>query len=114
MPLFGIEDELKGQVPVGFVVLKDGFAGSTSSIENELVQIIRTEIGGIACFRKAAVVKRLPKTRSGKILRKTIRKIADTNDVTVPPTIDDPAILDEVREALDSGQIGKAFQTEGL
>lgn len=110
----GIEDDLKGQVPVGFVVLKDGYNINPDGLENELVQIIRTEIGGIACFRQAAVVKRLPKTRSGKILRKTIRKLADEENVSVPPTIDDPTILDEIRTAMMEKQIGKANQTEGL
>ena len=93
-------DALKGEVPVGFVVLKAGVDRKASEIARELVARVREAIGPIACFRSAAVVARLPKTRSGKILRGTIKKIAAGSVVAVPPTIDDPAILDEVREAL--------------
>lgn len=101
----GIADELRGQRPVGFVVLKDDWAGTPErdeirSIEDELVAMIREKIGAVAYFRNAVVVKRLPKTRSGKILRKTIRQIADGETFTMPSTIDDPVILDEIRAAL--------------
>ena len=98
----GIDDELRGQVPVGFAVLKDGVEMNHQDLEKELVSIIRKEIGAVACFRKSALVKRLPKTRSGKILRKTIRQLATTAEVPIPPTIDDPAILDEIRDAMQT------------
>ena len=103
----GIDDELRGQVPVGFAVLKDGAALDQAQMQQELVSIIRKEIGAIACFRQSAIVKRLPKTRSGKILRKTIRQLAVQDDVSVPPTIDDPAILDEIRETMQTCGIGQ-------
>ena len=102
----GIDDELRGQVPVGFAVLKDGVEMNHQDLEKELVSIIRKEIGAVACFRKSALVKRLPKTRSGKILRKTIRQLATTAEVPIPPTIDDPAILDEIRDAMQTSGIG--------
>ena len=102
----GIDDELRGQVPVGFAVLKDGVEMNQQDLEKELVSIIRKEIGAVACFRKSALVKRLPKTRSGKILRKTIRQLATTAEVPIPPTIDDPAILDEIRDAMQTSGIG--------
>ncbi len=105
--VIGIDDELRGQVPVGFAVLKDGVEMNQQDLEKELVSIIRKEIGAVACFRKSALVKRLPKTRSGKILRKTIRQLATTAEVPIPPTIDDPAILDEIRDAMQTSGIGK-------
>jgi acyl-coenzyme A synthetase/AMP-(fatty) acid ligase len=110
----GIADELRGQVPAGFMVIKDGYKVDEYSLQGELMQLIRQEIGAFAYFRQTAVVKRLPKTRSGKILRHIIRKIADGEEYTVPSTIDDPAILDEMKEVMFEKQIGKAFQTEGL
>ena len=103
----GIDDELRGQVPVGFAVLKDGAALDQEQMQQELVAIIRKEIGAVACFRQSAIVKRLPKTRSGKILRKTIRQLAVEDDVPVPPTIDDSAILGEIREAMQTCRIGQ-------
>ena len=102
----GIDDELRGQVPVGFAVLKDGVEMNHQDLEKELVSIIRKEIGAVACFRKSVLVKRLPKTRSGKILRKTIRQLATNPEVPIPPTIDDPAILDEIRDAMQTSGIG--------
>ncbi|MDX1902990.1 MAG: propionyl-CoA synthetase [Thermonemataceae bacterium] len=110
----GIADELKGQLPIGFVVLKDNITIDDDDLEKELVNLIRENIGAIACFHKALVVKRLPKTRSGKILRKTIRQIADEEKVSIPSTIDDPLIIDEIRELMMAKQIGIALQTEGL
>jgi propionyl-CoA synthetase len=98
--VFGVEDGLKGQVPVGLFVLKAGVTRSESDIAVELVKMIRDRIGAIACFKQAAPVKRLPKTRSGKILRGTMRKIADGQTYSIPSTIDDPAILTEVADAL--------------
>jgi len=98
--VIGVADEIKGQVPVGLVVLKAGADRDPVELESELVRLIRAEIGPIAVFRRALVVERLPKTRSGKILRGTMRAIADGREYRVPSTIDDPAILDEVRAAL--------------
>jgi propionyl-CoA synthetase len=93
-------DELKGEVPVGFVVLKSGVTRTAEVIVPELIDRVRATIGPVASFRSAAVIPRLPKTRSGKILRGTIKKIAEGAPVAPPATIDDPAILDEIREAL--------------
>ena len=98
--VFGVHDALKGQLPLGLVVLKSGANRDETDIKIELVKMIREEIGPIACFKAAAVVTRLPKTRSGKILRGTMRKIADGESYPMPSTIDDPAILGEVEEAL--------------
>ena len=103
----GIDDELRGQVPVGFVVLKDGSQISQDKMQEELIAIIRKNIGAVACFKQAGIVKRLPKTRSGKILRKTIRKLASETEVAVPPTIDDPLILEEIREIMQQRGIGQ-------
>ena len=103
----GIDDELRGQVPVGFVVLKDGTQISQDKMQEELIAIIRKNIGAVACFKQAGIVKRLPKTRSGKILRKTIRKLACETEVAVPPTIDDPLILEEIREIMQERGIGQ-------
>jgi len=98
--VIGAHDTLKGQLPVGLVVLKAGVARGEEELKKELVQMIRNEIGPIACFKEAVVVSRLPKTRSGKILRSTMRKIADAQPYVMPSTIDDPSILGEVEEAL--------------
>ena len=103
----GIDDELRGQVPVGFVVLKDGIDISQDQMQEELIAIIRREIGAVAYFRQSGIVKRLPKTRSGKILRKTIQRLAIETEVLVPPTIDDPKILDEIREVMQERGIGR-------
>lgn len=92
----GASDEMKGQVPVGLVLLKDGATIDPDELEEELVEMVRDRIGAIACFRRAMVVERLPKTRSGKILRRVIRQIADGEEWAVPSTIDDPAILEEI------------------
>ncbi len=99
--VIGVADKLKGQLPVGFLVLKAG-ADANSAVTQEVVQMVRDRIGPVAAFKSAAVVKRLPKTRSGKILRATMRQIADGDEVKIPATIDDPAILDEIRETLAS------------
>ncbi|MEO3473269.1 AMP-binding protein [Roseomonas sp. CAU 1739] len=96
----GVRDTLKGQVPLGLVVLKHGVAKSEAEIGRELIAMVRDRIGPVAAFKDARVVARLPKTRSGKILRATLRKIADGDDFVVPPTIDDPVILEEVGEVL--------------
>lgn len=105
----GVSDELRGQVPVGLVVLKDKQTISGEQLEKEMVAEIREQIGAVACFKRVAVVNRLPKTRSGKILRKIIRKIADGEAFAMPSTIDDPAILDEVKQVLQQEHIGQAF-----
>ena len=102
----GIDDELRGQVPVGFAVLKDGTKISQDQLEQEMVGIIRKEIGAVACFKQSVIVGRLPKTRSGKILRKTIRQLAKGEKVPAPQTIDDPAILGEICQVLESCGIG--------
>lgn len=105
----GVADALKGQVPLGFVVLKSGVTRAEDQIVRELVQLVREKIGPVAAFKQAAVVKRLPKTRSGKILRATMQKIADDQDYRMPATIDDPAILGEIAVALKPlGYGGKA------
>ncbi len=98
--VIGAADEMKGQVPVGFVVLKAGVDRPPGEVEGELVGLVRDRIGPVASFKEALVVARLPKTRSGKILRSTMRAIADGRDFSVPSTIDDPAILDEIGTAL--------------
>jgi propionyl-CoA synthetase len=98
--VIGVHDELKGQMPLGLVVLKNGVDIDPAELEKELVQLVRGEIGAVASFKRAVVVPRLPKTRSGKVLRGTMRAIADGRDFAVPSTIDDPAVLDEIGGAL--------------
>jgi propionyl-CoA synthetase len=96
----GVADDIKGEVPVGFVVTKAGVSRTEAEIVRELVEKVRETIGPVAAFKTAAVVKRLPKTRSGKILRSTMKRIADGAEYTLPATIDDPAILTEITESL--------------
>ena len=96
----GVHDDLKGQVPLGFLVLKAGVNRPHEEVVKEAVQMVRDQIGAVASFRTATVIARLPKTRSGKILRGTIAKIADGEEYKVPATIDDPAILEEIEGAL--------------
>jgi propionyl-CoA synthetase len=98
----GTDDALKGQLPVGLVVLKAGAVDEDASIERELVQMVRDKIGPIACYKTTAVVPRLPKTRSGKILRGTMRAIANGKDYRMPSTIDDPGILEEITETFNN------------
>ena len=98
--VIGVKDSIKTQLPVGLVVLKAGVQREYHDIRNELIARVREEVGPVASFRHVAVVQRLPKTRSGKVLRGTMRKIADTEPYEIPATIDDPAILEEVRLAL--------------
>ena len=98
--VIGAKDELKGQTPIGLVVLKAGVNRPEHEITTELVALVRDRIGPVAAFKDARVVPRLPKTRSGKILRAVIRKIADGDAVAVPPTIEDPAALEEMKKAL--------------
>ena len=98
--VLGIADTLKGQIPIGFIILKDGTEKAPNDIEAEYVQLIRQKIGAVSALKIIMKVDRLPKTRSGKILRGTIRKIADGDDWSMPATIDDPAILDEISKVL--------------
>ncbi|MHB9150728.1 MAG: propionyl-CoA synthetase [Thermoleophilia bacterium] len=100
--VLGVADEMKGQVPIGLCVLKAGVERSDPDIASDVVQMVRDQVGAVASFRVATVVHRLPKTRSGKILRGTMRKIADGEPFTTPSTIDDPAILGEIAERLRS------------
>ncbi|NWF92253.1 MAG: propionyl-CoA synthetase [Syntrophaceae bacterium] len=101
----GRKDEFKGQLPLGFVVLKSHVHRNDGEIVKELVQMVRDQIGAVASFKEVVVVARLPKTRSGKILRGTMRKIADGESYTVPSTIDDPLILKEIEEALKQSRL---------
>ena len=98
--VIGIKDDLKGQVPCGFAVLKAGVAREPAEVEREIVTLVRDKIGPVAAFKIAIVVNRLPKTRSGKTLRGTMKKIADVDAWTMPATIDDPAVLSEIGAAL--------------
>jgi len=102
----GIKDELKGEVPCGFIVLKAGVNRPPTEIEKEIVALVREKIGPVAAFKLAITVARLPKTRSGKILRGTMKKIADGDSWTMPATIDDPAILEEIGGALKGHGVG--------
>jgi propionyl-CoA synthetase len=104
--VLGIRDALKGEVPAGFVVLKSGVNRPPAEIEQEIIALVREKIGPVASFRIAIIVPRLPKTRSGKILRGTIKKIADGESWTMPATIDDPAILDEIGGAMKAKGVG--------
>jgi len=105
--VLGIKDELKGEVPCGFIVLKAGVNRPPAEIEKEIVALVREKIGPVAAFKLAITVARLPKTRSGKILRGTIKKIADGDKWTMPATIDDPVILDEIGNALKGHGVGR-------
>lgn len=109
----GIADELKGQVPFGFVVLKSGASISEAQLVSELVQAVRDTIGPVAAFKQATVVERLPKTRSGKILRKIIRAIADGKAFNPPSTIEDMGVLDELKAVMEEKGIGSFGSTRG-
>jgi propionyl-CoA synthetase len=98
--VIGVADDLKGQVPRGFVVLKAGVEVDEARLRAELVRMVRDEVGPVASFKQVDVVPALPKTRSGKILRKTMRGLADGRDEPVPSTIDDATVLDRIREVL--------------
>jgi propionyl-CoA synthetase len=104
--VLGIKDDLKGEVPCGFIVLKAGVNRPAEEIEKECVALVREKIGPVASFRLALIVPRLPKTRSGKILRGTIKKIADGDPWTMPATIEDPKVLDEIGGALKGRGVG--------
>jgi propionyl-CoA synthetase len=98
--VMGVADAVKGEIPLGLIVLKAGVQRPHQEIVTEVIEMVRERIGPVASFRVAGVVKRLPKTRSGKILRGTVKKIADGVDYRIPPTIDDPVILDEITSDL--------------
>jgi propionyl-CoA synthetase len=104
--VLGIADQLKGEVPCGFVVLKAGVTKSPAEVEKEIVALVRDRIGPVAAFKLAITVPRLPKTRSGKILRGTIKKMADGETWTMPATIEDPKALDEIGAALKQKGVG--------
>lgn len=106
--VIGVEDQMKGQLPLGFLVLKDGVVGGPEDIVADVVKLVRQKIGPVAAFKQATVVQRLPKTRSGKILRGTMQAIADKKEWKMPATIDDPVILDEITVALESIGYGSA------
>jgi propionyl-CoA synthetase len=101
--VIGVADSMKGQVPRGFVVLKAGVEVDEERLRAELVALVRDQVGAVASLRDVAVVPALPKTRSGKILRKTMRGIADGHDEPVPSTIDDATVLDTLRPILRRG-----------
>ncbi|HOS78403.1 MAG TPA: AMP-binding protein, partial [Syntrophales bacterium] len=105
--VLGVQDTLKGEVPLGFVVLKAGSDRDPAEIEQELVRMVRDEIGAVACFKQCVVVKALPKTRSGKILRSTMRKIANGEDFDVPSTIEDASVLGSITDAAQKIGYGK-------
>lgn len=104
--VFGIYCELKGQQPLGLIVLKNNDIHNHYDIAQQIVKSVRNEIGALAAFKKVLVVSRLPKTRSGKILRKLLRNIADDLLYNIPSTIDDPDIVDEIKSVYRKNQIG--------
>jgi propionyl-CoA synthetase len=105
--VLGIADNLKGQIPLGLIVLKSGVSKKPEEITKECIQMVREKIGPVAAFKNIVIVRRLPKTRSGKILRGTVSKIADQVPYKMPATIDDPAILDEIKSSLITAGIIK-------
>jgi propionyl-CoA synthetase len=104
--VIGVADALKGEVPCGFIVLKAGVNRSAAEIEQECIGLIREKTGPVAAFKLAITVTRLPKTRSGKVLRGTMKRIADGRPWTMPATIDDPVILNEIESALKGKGVG--------
>ncbi len=103
--VIGIHEPIKGQQPLALILLKNGADIDEATLEAELVAMVRHDIGALACFKRAVLVKRLPKTRSGKILRKLLRQIAAGEQYTVPSTIDDPACLPEIAEIMARNQL---------
>ena len=112
--VIGVADPLKGEVPCGFIVLKAGVNRLPAEIEAECIALVREKIGPVAAFKLAIAVARLPKTRSGKILRGTMKKIADGEAWTMPATIDDPAILEEVGGALQAKGLAGSARGQGV
>lgn len=104
--VIGVADELKGQVPVGFVILKGGVDIKEEDLEYELIRMVRKKVGPVASFRQSVIARRLPKTRSGKILRATMRALADGKPFIMPSTIEDPAVLDELKLLMIEKEIG--------
>jgi len=100
--VIGVNDQLKGQLPLGLIVLKAGVQLDEAELEAELVKMVRDQVGALACFRTALVVERLPKTRSGKILRAVLRKIAAREEYKMPSTIDDETILPEITPLIEA------------
>lgn len=112
--VIGIHDSLKGQVPVGLALLKDGVDISDEELQQQLVAMVRKEIGAVACLRQTIVVPRLPKTRSGKILRKLLRQIAENQEIVVPSTIDDPASVSEIQAIMQDNGLVKDKEPEAV
>ena len=104
--VIGVADEFKGQVPVGFVILKGGFDTKEEDLESELIRMVRKKVGPVASFKQSVITKRLPKTRSGKILRATMRDLADGKSFSTPSTIEDPSVLDELKLLMAEKEIG--------
>ncbi len=105
--VIGVYDNIKGQVPVGLTLLKDGVNISAADLQAELVAMVRKEIGAVACLKQTLIVERLPKTRSGKILRKLLRQIAENQEFVIPSTIDDPASIDEIKAIMQNNGLVK-------
>jgi propionyl-CoA synthetase len=105
--VIGVADELKGQIPLGFLCLNNGCNRAHSDIVQEVISLVRGKVGPVAAFKLACVVDRLPKTRSGKILRATMASIADNKPFKAPATIDDPIVLDEIQNELQILGFGK-------
>jgi propionyl-CoA synthetase len=100
--VLGVRDAIKGEVPCGLLVLKAGVSRDPAEVEKEVVALVREKLGPVAAFKLAVTVNRLPKTRSGKILRGTIKRIADGDQWAMPATIEDPKVLDEIQGALQN------------
>jgi propionyl-CoA synthetase len=111
--VIGVGDALKGQLPLGLVVLKAGVTRPYGEVRQELIDRVRQHIGPVAAFRHVAVVTRLPKTRSGKVLRATMRAIADSQSYTTPATIDDPRALEEIAGVLRTLGYAAPAATDG-
>ncbi|GAG35249.1 unnamed protein product, partial [marine sediment metagenome] len=103
--VIGIADKMKGQIPVGFVVLKSNFSIDHVELEREIVELVRQQVGPVASFKSVVVVQHLPKTRSGKILRRIMRSIADGVPYQTPPTIENPKVLDELSKTLQDKDV---------
>ena len=112
--VIGVSDALKGEAPCGFLVLKAGAARTRPEVEREAVALVRERIGPVAAFKLAVAVDRLPKTRSGKILRGTMKRIADGAPWSLPPTVEDPAALDEIAAALGARGLPAAIPADGM
>jgi propionyl-CoA synthetase len=107
--VIGVYDNIKGQVPVGLTLLKDGVNIRDADLQAELVAMVRKKIGAVACLKQTFIVERLPKTRSGKILRKLLRQIAEDQEFVMPSTIDDPASIDEIKIIMQKNGLVKTI-----